>query len=248
MNPGTLLGTVAVLLVAVASFRGPDRSIERVESAAVPQDKVPKGEPKQGKSASDKPTPGRAHAEPSRDPGKPRQEKSAQDKPGKDGPKKPAPATTSPSLPAPPPDRQGTPLPPVLDPPRSAVERRDLLQRFKPRNPIEGFYRVRSMTDGSGGPVAGARGYLVVGRDHLSMHLMAPTSDPKRAVLQSVVRRYRILGDKLVMSSLVGHRSLRNGDIALEKPGTVIERRFQLVGAVLRLFRGNGHVDLVRIE
>jgi hypothetical protein len=149
-------------------------------------------------------------------------------------------------LPRPPQDAR--PLPKVLEPARSPAERRDLVQVFRKRHPIEGFYRLRSMVVRGNRHVKGSRGYLVVGQRHLSMHLYAPATN-RRANIQAVVRRYRIVANQLVMNGLLGHRNKSNGDIALEPTSFAAEHRFLLSGAVLRIHRAaDEYLEFERIE
>lgn len=155
---------------------------------------------------------------------------------------------TKPALPAPP-TGQDKPLPPVLDSARSAVERRDLLQQFMRRHPIEGFYRLSAMVGLNGSQVKGSRGYMFIGRRHMSLQLFAPSATPGQANIQSAVRTFRIVGNQLITSSVLGHRNMPNGDIALTKPGQVVEHRYELVGATLRLYRSaREYLEFHRVE
>jgi len=96
--------------------------------------------------------------------------------------------------------------------------------------------------------VAGSRGYLVVGQRHLSLHLYAPAGIGS-ANIQAAFRKFRIVGNKLIMNTLIGHRNKSNGDIALEPISFQTEHRFLLTGAVLRLYLGNDeYLEFERIE
>jgi len=153
-----------------------------------------------------------------------------------------------PAVPAPA-SGQDKPLPPVLDVARSAVERRDLLQRFKPRHPVEGFYRLSGMVGPDGHQVKGSRGYLFIGRRHMTLQLFAPSATPGQANIQSAVRTFRIVGNQLITSAVLGHRNLPNGDIALTKAGQIVEHRYELVGASLRLYRSaREYLEFQRVE
>lgn len=144
---------------------------------------------------------------------------------------------------------QAKPLPPVLEPARDAGERRDLLQRFKGRHIIEGFYRLSSMVGPEGGQVKGSRGYMFIGRRHLTLQLYAPSEKPDQVNIQSAVRTYRIVGNQLITSALLGHRNMPNGDIALTKPGESVEHRYELIGASLRLYRNTReYLEFQRVE
>ena len=153
------------------------------------------------------------------------------------------------SRPQPPPDWTARPLPPVDDPPRTQVERKDLMQQFTPPNPIEGCYELREVVR-PGIPRAGrARGYLWIGRRHMSLHVQGDGDVPGLPHLQSSFRSYRVVGAKLQMNVLIGHRNDSDGDVLVERPGLVEERNFLLIGPVLRIYQGpDAWHEYVRIE
>ena len=141
------------------------------------------------------------------------------------------------------------PLPPILEPARDAVERRDLIQRFRGRHPLEGFYRVKRMIRSGSVSVANTKGYLVIGQGYLSMQIYAPSDLPYKVNIQSFFRRIRVRGDKIEMTSLVGHRNKPNGDIVLEKAGEKSSLRYVILGGVLRLYRGvDEYIEFERVE
>ena len=140
------------------------------------------------------------------------------------------------------------PLPPVQEPVRTLVERRDLLQKFKGPSPLAGFYRLV----GRHGPTGRAKGrhlgYLAVGRDHLSLHLYGDGEKRREPVLQSGFRRYRLSGGKIFMSSLVGHR-VRDGKVLVEQVNHQEVRRYELLGTTLRIYQSaHQYLEFVRIE
>jgi hypothetical protein len=154
-----------------------------------------------------------------------------------------------PSRPTPPPGAEQTVLPPVPDPPLSAIERRDLNQRFAPSTGLEGIYELRAVVRPGMPRVAGVRGYLFVGRRLLALYIHADGDDPKRPHLQTGVRRYQVAGSRLKMSTLVGHRNNDDGDILLEPPEWAEDRQFLLVGTVLRVFQDpTSYMEFVRVE
>lgn len=138
-------------------------------------------------------------------------------------------------------------LPPIEEPYRTEVERRDLLQRFDPPGGLAGFYELRRYVR-PGMPPAEAKGYLVVGRRHLSLHLYGSTGDPKRPAIQTGFRRYDVSGDSLRMTTLVGLRNRPSGTIVLEPPGHTEVRRFEKLGTTLRIYHGRAYYEFVRIE
>ena len=79
--------------------------------------------------------------------------------------------------------------------------------------------------------------------------MSADTGDPKLPALQSGVRGYRLSGDTLAMSVLLGLRNDASGEIHLDVAGTSSERRFELLGPVLRIFEGeSSHLEFERVE
>jgi hypothetical protein len=164
-------------------------------------------------------------------------------------PQDPQPASQPASRPQPPADWQSRPLPPVDDPPRTAVERKDLMQQFTPPNPLEGCYELRDIVRPGMPRPARARGYLWIGRRHMSLHLQGDGETPRRPYLQASFRSYRVVGPRLVMNVIVGHRNDGDGDVLVEQPGLAEERTFQLIGPVLRIHQGpDAWHEYVRIE
>ncbi len=138
-------------------------------------------------------------------------------------------------------------LPPVQEPFRSPVERRDLIQRFRPRSPLEGFYKLQRVVRPGQLDVTEASGYLVIGRTHLSLNLQTTTPDQPQ-MIQAGFRTYTIQDDRIVMTALIGHTNEGN-QIVLDPPGLTETRRFRLGGSVLRIFQTNtAYMEFVRLE
>jgi hypothetical protein len=137
-------------------------------------------------------------------------------------------------------------LPPIE---AAAIDRRDLIQRFTPPSPLAGFWELRLVV-GPEPALAGLfRGYLVIGDRHLSLHIIGPTHEQRVPFLQSGFRRYRIDGDRLVMTALMGISNKENGDVVIENTATEEVRTFERVGAVLRIRKASAeYMDFVRIE
>lgn len=145
-------------------------------------------------------------------------------------------------------DPERPPLPPVEEEFQSRVERKDLLQRFGSSSPLEGFYGVRTIVRGGvfvrGGDV---RGYVWFGRQHMSIHTAVSAAAAGDLFLQASVRRYRVDGDRITMTTLVGHEHAE--DLGLETTGRIEVRRFKKTGTVLRVYRdAANYVELARIE
>ncbi len=83
----------------------------------------------------------------------------------------------------------------------------------------------------------------------MTLELFAPSATPGQVNIQSAVRTFRIVGKQLITSSVLGHRNMPNGDIALTKSGQIVEHRYELVGASLRLYRSaREYLEFRRVE
>ena len=68
-------------------------------------------------------------------------------------------------------------------------------------------------------------------------------------LLRAGFRRYRMLGDELHMTSLIGHYNDVDGDVSVESEGLTISRRFTLVGSSLRIWQDTAsYLEFTRIE
>ncbi|MFQ5503595.1 MAG: hypothetical protein ACE5F1_02230, partial [Planctomycetota bacterium] len=111
---------------------------------------------------------------------------------------------------------EGAPLNPITgrphDPARQS-EQSDLIQRFPRDNPLLGVWRLHQ-TSRSQGFRQQATGYLIFTRAYLSIHTIqgsAVAPIVKTGLLfQSSIRSYRILGNRLLTSSLLGVRNNRH--------------------------------------
>ncbi len=142
-----------------------------------------------------------------------------------------------------------TTLPTVEEPYRTAIDRRDLIQQFDPPSPLEGIYELRSIVRPGEAQVQGTRGYLLIGRRYMSLHIRGRGETPQVPHLQATFRRYTILDDRLQMSTVIGHRNEPGGDILVEEDGLTEVRRYSLTGSILRIFQGPGSfMEFVRVE
>ena len=140
-------------------------------------------------------------------------------------------------------------LPPVEEPYRTSVDRRDLMQQFDAPHPLQGIYELRSIVRPGVPQLPGTKGYLVIGRQYLSLHIRGQHPNARIPHLQARFLRYTILGDRLQMSTVIGHRNDSGGDILIEEEGLTEVRRFSLMGSALRIFQGAGsYMEFVRIE
>ncbi len=140
-------------------------------------------------------------------------------------------------------------LPPVEEPYRTSVDRRDLMQQFDTPHPLQGIYELRSIVRPGRAQIPGTKGYLMIGRRFLSLNVRGQDPNARIPHLQATFRRYTILDDRLQMSTVIGHRNEPGGDIVVEEEGLTEVRRFSLMGSVLRIFQGTGsYMEFVRIE
>lgn len=137
-------------------------------------------------------------------------------------------------------------LPPIEEPFRSRVERADLLQEFTEPTPVEGFYRLRSIV--RGGRALRGRGYVWFGRRHCMLSTSIARGGGDAPFVQAGVRRYRVDGDKLTMTTLIGHDHV--DEVRFEAPGLVQTRKFTIAGTVLRIWQGgmDSYMEFVRAE
>ncbi len=155
-----------------------------------------------------------------------------------------------PAKPLPPqPPPGAAPLPLVEDPPLTPQERTDLWQRFMPASPLAGMYRLRLAVRDGRQVTDGMKGYLAVGQRHLSLHLVDTNVNPRRPMLQASFREYKLIGNRLQTTSLVGMRTKVDGDIALDGDGLVELRDVLVFGSSLRVMQSpNDYLDFARIE
>lgn len=150
--------------------------------------------------------------------------------------------------PARPPEVRET-LPPVQEPFRSAVERKDLLQRFTDPTPLEGLFQLERYHVPGRGDWLGSTGYLFFGRQHMHLYVQMPTGADKPPQMQASVRRYSLRGQQLLMTSLAGHKGGGGGKLKMERAGSTESRRVDLAGITLRLTKADGsYMEFVRIE
>ena len=160
--------------------------------------------------------------------------------PGQDPASRPTPPQGADSRPA---------LPPVTEPFRSAVERKDLIQRFQPPSPIAGFWELRKISAPSLTMPEGFKGYLVIGDRHMSLHLIGPGVKPEIPFFQSGFRRYRVVGDQIWSTSLLGVTNKENGEVLVDSAPIEERRTFLLAGSQLRISKPTGeYLEFVRIE
>jgi hypothetical protein len=141
-------------------------------------------------------------------------------------------------------------LRPIEDPYVEPVQRGDLPERYGVRDPLEGLYEVKERFLG-GQPAPAGQGYMVVGRRHIVVHFMAPGPDPRVPLVRAQVFTWtRADNSGMVrMTNVVGHFDDEDGDMLVERPGTVQMRRFEPRQGVLRVYQdGGGWIDFVRVE
>ena len=93
-------------------------------------------------------------------------------------------------------------LPPVEEPFRSRVERRDLLQRFGNQSPLLGLYQLRAIHRGNA-TVRTNNGYVWFGYRHMMLQLGVVSQGAESAFMQSSTRQYEVQGDLIVDTDLL---------------------------------------------
>lgn len=147
----------------------------------------------------------------------------------------------------PPEDRKT--LPPIQEPFRSAVERKDLLQRFVSPTPLEGLFKLERYHIPGRGDWIGSTGYLFFGRQHMHLYVQMPGAAGKPPSVQASVRRYSLRGQQLLMTSLAGHSGGGGGKLTMEKVGRTESRQVVLAGTLLRLTKADGsYMEFLRVE
>ena len=85
-----------------------------------------------------------------------------------------------------------------------------------PDTPLTGFWRLRVLAIGGRQLTEEVRGYLAIGRTHLSLHVVQVSDD--EVLVQSGFRNYRLEEDELVTTALVGFDNHDDGELRFE-PG-----------------------------
>lgn len=137
-------------------------------------------------------------------------------------------------------------LPPIQEPWRSQVERADLLQAFSSPSPLAGFWSLRAFV--REGVQSSARGYVWFGTRHCMIATSVSRGGHISPFVESAVRTYRLEGDRIVMTSLIGHDHA--DELRFVAPGVVEMREFQQAGTMLRIFQGarDSYMEFVRVE
>src|SRR5262249_43351295 len=130
---------------------------------------------------------------------------------------------------------------------RPATQRAD--SRPRRQSPLVGFWQLREISGMDPLTATQFRGYLAIGDRHLSLHLLGPQNTQGVPFFQTGFRRYRIDGNILITTVLVGASNKENGDVVIENQPFEEQRAFEFIGPVLRIRKSvHEHMDFVRIE
>lgn len=141
------------------------------------------------------------------------------------------------------------PLPPVPELPLTAVERKDLWQKFNAPSPIAGVYRLRSASRSGLGVIGGLQGYLFATDRYLMLHIQDGSVRPGKPAIHSSVREYVLVDGRLQMTCKLGVRMESGGDPVLESDGLQEVRAIEVAANVLRVVQGAGSsLEFERIE
>lgn len=141
------------------------------------------------------------------------------------------------------------PLPLVPDPPMTAVERRDLVRPFLPPTGYEGFYRLSAIVGNGRVVTEGVAGYLAIGREHLSLHVIQAGPPELAPLVQSGFRRYRVEKGELVTTALAGVDNFVDGKLRFDPFGLTERRQLVRTATALRVVQRPGEwMEFQRIE
>ena len=154
-----------------------------------------------------------------------------------------------PKPPPPKPPAGAAPLPQVPDVPMTAIERKDLWQRYAAPSPIAGTYRLIAAARGNQIVHGGVRGYLMVGERYLSIQIQDETARPGKPAIQASVRQYTLTGTRLQTTSCLGVRVPPGDDPVLDGEGLVEVRDVLLTATTLRVVQGSGdYLEFERVD
>jgi hypothetical protein len=160
-------------------------------------------------------------------------------------PTKVAPAQSPPETPPAPRPR----LRPADSPRPTDAPGDDLIQRFPSQNPFRGVWNLTRAASPEA-PAAAATGWMIFTEGYVSMHFLEPGIGGQGVSrFQQSFRSYRVVGDELWTTSLVGIRTGEGGRPAPEN-GVVERRRFLFVGdSFLRIYQGaRSYLELRKVE
>lgn len=151
--------------------------------------------------------------------------------------------------PHPKPPEGAKPLPQIPDVPMTAIERKDLWQRFTAPSPIAGTYRLRSAARDNQVVREGVRGYLMVGERYLSIQIHDETRGSGKPSIQASVREYTLVGSRLQTTSCLGVRVPPGDSPVLDGDALVEVRTIEVTTTTLRVLQGPGdYLEFERID
>jgi hypothetical protein len=140
------------------------------------------------------------------------------------------------------------PLPPIAEPPSALVDRSDLIQRFA-SSELNGTYRLVATYRDGVQVRSQQRGYMMIGYRYLSFHLQADADGGMPAMLQSGFRAFRVEGDRLVTTTLLGLRGSFGDRPQVDTEGISEVRTLSLTATTLRISQSAGdYLEFERID
>ncbi len=116
-------------------------------------------------------------------------------------------------------------------------------------HPFEGVYELRRrVAAGAVDPQPGS-GWLAITSRHLFVSLAAPGPDPDLPLLRSGVRTWTAQGDTLQTVVRLGWYTDGDGQVHVEKAGTLETRRLERLRGLVRLHQSeNTYLEFERVE
>lgn len=132
--------------------------------------------------------------------------------------------------------------------PKPAPQEPTSLARPVP-HPFEGVYELRRRVAAGVVDPQPSTGWLAITNRHLFVSLAAPGPDPDRPLLRSGVRTWTAQGDKMQTTVCMGWYTDGDGEVHLEKAGTIETRRLERLRGLVRLHQGeNTYLEFERVE
>ncbi len=136
----------------------------------------------------------------------------------------------------------------IQDPGRQDPAREEPVGTPK-RDPMEGFYELRSRTVRGVPDLDKNSGYVAITGRHMLVCLLAAGPDPDYPLLRAGVRTWHKRKEGVETVLKLGFYTDDEGEIHVEEPGTMQVRRIDLIRGKLRIWQDQtSFLDFERIE
>ena len=124
-----------------------------------------------------------------------------------------------------------------------------MLKGAPARDPLEGFYELRSRTINGKPDLNRSRGYLAITGRHMLVCLAGAGPDPDYPLLRADVRSWQKRDASVDTILKLGFYTDEDGEIHVEEPGRRQLRRVDLIRGKVRIWQdGQSFLDFERIE